>query len=80
MQSCVNLAHILHIEEISTILHIYCTLGENLAPILRVDTSNAQFVQLAQNTISQQIKTTFNYRSSGSGQNSVIPVVCDVPE
>ena len=27
-----------------------------------------------------QIKTSFNYCSSGSGQNSVIPVVCDVPE
>ena len=26
------------------------------------------------------IKTNFNYCSSGSGQNSVIPVVCDVPE
>ena len=25
-------------------------------------------------------KTSFNYRSSGSGQNSIIPVVCDVPE
>ena len=25
-------------------------------------------------------KTNFNYCSSGSGQNSVIPVVCDVPE
>ena len=25
-------------------------------------------------------KTSFNYCSSGSGQNSVIPVVCDVPE
>ena len=26
------------------------------------------------------IKTSFNHCSSGSGQNSVIPVVCDVPE
>ena len=26
------------------------------------------------------IKTSFNYCSSGSGQNSIIPVVCDVPE
>ena len=26
------------------------------------------------------IKTSFNYCSSGSGQNSVIPVVCNVPE
>ena len=27
-----------------------------------------------------ELKTSFNYCSSGSGQNSVIPVVCDVPE
>ena len=27
-----------------------------------------------------QLKTSFNYCSSGSGQNSIIPVVCDVPE
>ena len=27
-----------------------------------------------------KIKTSFNYRSSGGGQNSVIPVVCNVPE
>ena len=27
-----------------------------------------------------KVKTSFNYCSSGSGQNSVIPVVCDVPE
>ena len=27
-----------------------------------------------------QFKTSFNYCSSGSDQNSVIPVVCDVPE
>ena len=26
------------------------------------------------------VKTSFNYCSSGSGQNSVIPVVCHVPE
>ena len=26
------------------------------------------------------IKTSFNYGSSGSGQNSVFPVLCDVPE
>ena len=26
------------------------------------------------------IKTSFNYCSSGSDQNSVIPVVCNVPE
>ena len=26
------------------------------------------------------LKTSFNYCSSGSGQNSMIPVVCDVPE
>ena len=26
------------------------------------------------------VKTSFNYCSSGSGQNSVIPDVCDVPE
>ena len=26
------------------------------------------------------IKTSFNYCSSGGGQNSVIPVVCDVSE
>ena len=28
----------------------------------------------------KQIKTSFNYCPSGSGQNSVILVVCDVPE
>ena len=27
-----------------------------------------------------KFKTSFNYCLSGSGQNSVIPVVCDVPE
>ena len=27
-----------------------------------------------------KFKTSFNYCSSGSGQNSVIPVVCDLPE
>ena len=27
-----------------------------------------------------RIKTNVNYCSSGSGQNSLIPVVCDVPE
>ena len=27
-----------------------------------------------------RFKTSFNYCSSGSGQNSVIPFVCDVPE
>ena len=27
-----------------------------------------------------EFKTSFNYCSSGSGQNSVIPVVCNVPE
>ena len=28
----------------------------------------------------QKIMMSFNYCSSGSGQNSVVPVVCDVPE
>ena len=28
----------------------------------------------------QSVKTSFNHCSSGSGQNSVIPVVCNVPE
>ena len=28
----------------------------------------------------EKFKTSFNYCSSGSGQNSAIPVVCNVPE
>ena len=30
--------------------------------------------------ISQELKTSFKYSLSGSGQNSIIPVVCNVPE
>ena len=30
--------------------------------------------------ISLKFKTKFNYCSSGGGQNSVIPIVCDVPK
>ena len=30
--------------------------------------------------IVREFKTSFNYCSSGSGQNSVIPVLCNVPE
>ena len=44
--------HILHIGERSTILRIYCASRENLAHILRIDTSSAQLAHLAQNTIS----------------------------
>ena len=32
------------------------------------------------NVFLEHFKTSFNYCSSGNGQNSVIPVVCDVPE
>ena len=31
-------------------------------------------------SLSVEFKTSFNHCSSGSGQNSVIPVVCNVPE
>ena len=31
-------------------------------------------------TTEENIKTSFNYGLSGNGQNSVIPVVCNVPE
>ena len=30
--------------------------------------------------ITQELNMSFNYCSSGSGQDSVIPVVCNVPE
>ena len=32
------------------------------------------------NVFLEHFKTSLNYCSSGNGQNSVIPVVCDVPE
>ena len=38
-----------------------------------------KFIKLIE-SMYQGIKTSFNYCSSGSGQNSVIPAVCDVPE
>ena len=50
-------------------LQMRCTLNETiLAKSRRKEETNKQF------------KTSFNYCSSGSGQNSVIPVVFIVPE
>ena len=39
-----------------------------------------QYARLSDEEEYSDIKTSFNYCSSGSGQNSVIPVVCNVPE
>ena len=49
--SCVYIAHWGKKYNLAQILRIYCALGENLAHILRIDTSNAQLAHLTQNTI-----------------------------
>ena len=48
------------------------------AYILKI-VKNDPFLRL-QMTAKEMFKTSFNYCSSGSGQNSVIPVLCNVPE
>ena len=57
--------------------------NESKPPMTVIQTTNELEEPREQSAIEEEcenIKTSFNYCSSGSGQNSIIPVVSHVPE
>ena len=59
--------------EVSEVLSTYVTNRGKAGVVLHIGAGHSNSHRII-------IKTNFNYCSSRGGQNSVIPVVCDVPE
>ena len=75
VQSCAYIAHWRNKYNLAQILRIYWALGKevqscaNLAHILRIDTSNAQLADLAQNTVSRSFSHHILISHKHTGKN-----------